>query len=66
VEDDTADEHHSTIGVQPSNVTSDCQEGGYRMSAGNEEYIAVLHSYLDTNEVRACSIEEIETIRSSK
>jgi hypothetical protein len=66
VEDDTADDHHSATGVKPSNVASDCQEGGYRASAGNEEYVAVQHSDLDTDEVRACSIEEIESIRFSK
>jgi hypothetical protein len=66
VEDDTADEHHSATGVEPSNVASDCQEGGYRVSAGNGEYVAVQHSDLDIDEVRACSIEETESIRSSK
>lgn len=66
MEDDIADEHHSATGVEPSNVASDCQEGGYRASAGNEEYVAVLHGDFDTDEVRACSIEEIESIQSSK
>jgi hypothetical protein len=66
VEDNTADEHHSVTGVEPSNVAYDCQEGGYRASVGNEEHVAVLHSDLDTDEVRACSIEEMESIRSSK
>jgi hypothetical protein len=66
VEDDTAEEHHSATGVEPSNVAYDCQEGGYRASVSNEEYVAVLHSDIDTDEVRACSIEEIESTRSSK
>jgi hypothetical protein len=65
VEDDTPDEHHSATGVEPSNVASDCHEVSYRVSAGNEEYVAVPHSDLDTDGVRACSIEEIESIRSS-
>jgi hypothetical protein len=66
VEDDTADKYHSATGVEPSNVVSDCQEGGYRASAGNEECVAVLHSDLDTDEVRACPREKIESIPSSK
>jgi hypothetical protein len=66
VEGDAAEGHHSATGVEPSNVASDCQEGGYRASAGNEEYVAVQHSDLDTDEVRAFSIEEIESIRPSE
>jgi hypothetical protein len=66
VEDDTADEHHSETGIEPSNIASDCQEGGHRASASNKEYVAELHNDLDTDEVRACSIEEIESIQSSK
>jgi hypothetical protein len=66
VEDDTADEQHSATGVEPSNIASDCQEEGHRASAGNKEYVAELHNDPDTDEVRACSIEEIESIRSSK
>ncbi|KAF1965916.1 hypothetical protein BU23DRAFT_334526 [Bimuria novae-zelandiae CBS 107.79] len=61
VEGDAAD--HSATGVKPSNVASDCHEGGYRASAGNDEYIAVQHGDLDTDEVCALSIEEIENIR---
>jgi hypothetical protein len=66
VEDDTIDEHHSATGVEPSNVAYDCQEGDYCASVSNEEYVAVLHSDIDTDEVCACSLEEIESIRSSK
>jgi hypothetical protein len=66
VEDITADEHHSAIGDERSNVAYDCQEGGHRTSGGNEEHVAVLHSDPDTDEVRACYTEEIENIRSSK
>ncbi|KAF1963877.1 hypothetical protein BU23DRAFT_138659, partial [Bimuria novae-zelandiae CBS 107.79] len=60
VEGNAAD--HSATGVKPSNVASDCHEGGYRASTGNEEYVAVQHGDLDTEEVCALSIEEIENI----
>jgi hypothetical protein len=64
VEGDAAEGYHSVTGAEPSNVESDCQEGGYRASACNEEHFAVQNS--DTDEVRALSIEEIESARPSE
>jgi hypothetical protein len=64
VEGDAAEGYHSVTGVEPSNVASDCPEGGYRASTGNEEHVAV--QYSDTDEVRAVSIEEIESVRPSE
>ena len=65
MESDAAEGHHSAIGVEPSNVASDCQEGGYRTSAGNAGYVAVQYSDPDIDEVRASSIEETEGVRPS-
>jgi hypothetical protein len=64
--DDAAERHHGATGVEPSNVASDYQEGNYRASSSNEEYIAVQHSHPDTDEVRALSMEEIGSVRSSE
>ncbi|KAF1346339.1 hypothetical protein EJ07DRAFT_160546 [Lizonia empirigonia] len=65
VEDDAAEGHHSAAGVEPGNVASDYQEGNYRASSGNEEYIAVQHSLPDTDGVSALSMEEIGSVRSN-
>ncbi|KAF1354273.1 hypothetical protein EJ07DRAFT_158669 [Lizonia empirigonia] len=65
VEDDAAKGHHSATDVEPGNVASDYQEGNYRASSGNEEYVAVQHSHPDTDAVRTLSIEEIGSVRSN-
>jgi hypothetical protein len=64
VEGDAAQGHHSVTDVEPSNVASDCQEGGLHAFAGNEEHVAV--QYSDTDELHAFSIEEIESFRPSE
>jgi hypothetical protein len=66
VDDDAAEGHYSATDVEPGNVASDYQEGDYRASSGNEEYVAVQHSDPDTDEVRALSMEEIGSVRSSE
>jgi hypothetical protein len=66
VEDDAAEGHHSATGVEPGNVASDYQEGNYRASSDNEEYIAVQHNHPDTDGVSALSMEEIGSVRSSE
>ncbi|KAF2690377.1 hypothetical protein K458DRAFT_383484 [Lentithecium fluviatile CBS 122367] len=53
---DTAD--HDATGNKPSNVASNCQDGGYPASVGNEEHV-VQHRDLDTDEVCALSMESI-------
>ncbi|KAF2685729.1 hypothetical protein K458DRAFT_16668 [Lentithecium fluviatile CBS 122367] len=53
VDGDAAD--RDATGVKPSNVASDCQDGGYPASVGNEEYVVVQHGDLDTVEVCALS-----------
>ncbi|KAF9692714.1 hypothetical protein EKO04_009147 [Ascochyta lentis] len=65
VEDDAAEGHNSATDVEPGNVASDYQEDNYRTSSGNEEYVAVQHSHPDTDEVRALSMEETESLRSN-
>ncbi|KAF1975440.1 hypothetical protein BU23DRAFT_566567 [Bimuria novae-zelandiae CBS 107.79] len=62
VESDEAEGHHSATDVEPSNGASNCQDNGYRASAGNGGYSAAQHGDLDAVGERAFSIEDVENI----
>ncbi|ORY01889.1 hypothetical protein BCR34DRAFT_605748 [Clohesyomyces aquaticus] len=61
VESDAAERNHSATRVKPSN--GGCQENGYHTDAGNEKCVAAQQGDLKADEVRAFSVEDIESIR---